>query len=139
MDLLNSEEFLQGLFKSRTILTSITTEMPCPETREITLLPNKLLIKFYFQTTTKISPFPPPKLWRAETAAAWGAEQGQAHECGVRSFACGSSTRQTTVVCFSPELIKLFFSFFSATTKEIIANEITDGKFAISFWKKTLD
>lgn len=112
MDLLNSEEFLQSLFKSRRILTSITTEMPCPETREITLLPNKLLVKFYFQTTTKISHFPPPKLWRAETTAAWGAVQGQAHKCGARSFAGGSSTRQTTVVCFFPELIKLFFLFF---------------------------
>lgn len=38
------------------------------------------------------------------------------------------------MVCFSPELIKLFFFF--AITMEIIANEVTDGKFAISFLEK---
>jgi len=55
MNLLNSEEFLQGFFKSRRILTA---EMPCPETREINLLPNKLLIKYCFQANYKNQPLP---------------------------------------------------------------------------------
>lgn len=40
---------------------------------------------------------------------------------------------KTTVVQFSPELM---IFFFFAITMEIIVNEVTDGKFAISFWKK---
>lgn len=73
MKQLNSEDLLQDFFKSRRILTSVTTEMPHPQTTEMNLLPKKTLIKFCFQTTTKMRHFPSPTSWRAETTVFWGA------------------------------------------------------------------
>lgn len=49
MNPVNSEEFLQGFFSQGKVLTSITTEMPCPKTTEVKLLPNKIFINYYLK------------------------------------------------------------------------------------------
>lgn len=69
---------------------------------------------------------------KSRAQSSLGAVLGQAHVGGVHSSVWGSSTRQTMVVWFSSELMNFFF----AITMETIVNEVTDGKTAISFWKK---
>lgn len=44
MNPVNSEEFLQGFFSQGKVLPSVATEMPCPKTREVSLLPNKFFL-----------------------------------------------------------------------------------------------
>lgn len=107
MKQLNSEDLLQDFFKSRRILTSVTTEMPHPQTTEMNLLPKKTLIKFCFQTTTKIRHFPSPASRRAETTAFWGAVP---HMCA--RFCVWIQYKEKHCGFFSPWINYLFSFLF---------------------------